>query len=354
MKVLIIGAGVIGSLFAGRLQISGHEVVMLARGIRLEQIRTQGLVFEDQKTEIKNVLKVQVVDQINQNDHFELAIISVRKNQIHEIIPTLALCKNISNFLFMINNALGFEEYCQALGRERILFGFPGAGGKRSFDGTVTYRILPAPIQATQIGEMDGSTTPRLLEIAAMLRNAGFPTNIQNNMDAWLKTHVALVSPIANAIYLAGGKANRLAETRDGLIMMIRAIREGFHVLHHLSIPIVPRKLKLIWFVPESILIILLSILLKLPIAELILAQHARSARDEMRQIALEFQQLILRARVPTININNLIWYMDAHVEPLPVGSKTIKVCRQDWTIVVMVVFGFLLGGLLMYKHRKR
>jgi len=79
MKVLIIGAGVIGSLFAGRLQISGHEVVMLARGIRLEQIRTQGLVFEDQKTEIKNVLKVQVVDQINQNDHFELAIISVRK-----------------------------------------------------------------------------------------------------------------------------------------------------------------------------------------------------------------------------------------------------------------------------------
>ncbi len=148
-----------------------------------------------------------------------------------------------------------------------------------------------------------------------------------------MKTHVALVSPIANAIYLADGDVYRLAETRDGMIMMIRAIREGFHVLEHLAVPIVPRRLKILRYIPESILIAILRTILKSPKAELVLAQHARSARDEMRQLGLDFQQLVMNAKVPTLNIDNLMRYVDVHVEPLPVGSRTIKVCRQDWTI---------------------
>ena len=38
-----------------------------------------------------------------------------------------------------------------------------------------------------------------------MFEQAGFPAATNRNMDAWLKTHVALVSPIAHALYLAGG-----------------------------------------------------------------------------------------------------------------------------------------------------
>lgn len=51
--------------------------------------------------------------------------------------------------------------------------------------------------------------------------------------------HVALVivSPIANAIYMAGNDNYRLARTRDGLVMMIRAIREGMRVLEELKFP---------------------------------------------------------------------------------------------------------------------
>jgi 2-dehydropantoate 2-reductase len=187
-----------------------------------------------------------------------------------------------------------------------------------------------------------------------MFRESGFPTEIQKNMDAWLKTHVALVSPIANAIYLADGDVNRLAETRDGLIMMIRAIREGFHVLNHLHIPVVPRKLKLLRYFPESILLIILKKVLKTPEAELLLAQHARSARDEMRQLALEFQQLVIQSRVPTLNIDNLFRYIDPNAEPLPEGSRTIKLCRQDWTIVLLAIVGLLFGVILVHKHRNK
>lgn len=353
MKVLVIGAGVLGSLYAARLQARGIEITMLARGERLQQLRTCGLDIVDRKTGIASQMAVRVVDQVNPDEDFDLAIIFVRKNQLIDLLPTLIKIKNCQCFLFMLNNASGFEEFCQALGKERVLLGFPGAGGKRDPSGKVTYSILPAILQATQIGELDGTTSPRLLKIAAMFRHAGFPTQIQKNMDAWLKTHVALVSPIANAIYLAQGDVQRLADTRDGLIMMIRAIREGFHVLDHLAIPVVPVRLNLIRLIPESILIEILKIVFKSEQAELVLGQHARSARDEMWQLGLEFQQLVMNSKVPSLNIDNLMRYVDSHIEPMPVGSRTIKVCWHGWTIALLSVLGFLLGLILVTRHRK-
>jgi hypothetical protein len=47
MKILVFGAGVIGTLYAARLQEAGHRVTILARSSRLADIRRHGLVLED-------------------------------------------------------------------------------------------------------------------------------------------------------------------------------------------------------------------------------------------------------------------------------------------------------------------
>src|ERR1700685_2385339 len=47
MKLVVVGPGVIGSIYAGRLAQSGHEVTLLARGQRLADLRAHGLVLED-------------------------------------------------------------------------------------------------------------------------------------------------------------------------------------------------------------------------------------------------------------------------------------------------------------------
>jgi ketopantoate reductase len=46
-RVLVLGAGVIGSAHAGRLLQAEHHPVMLARGQRLADLRARGLVLED-------------------------------------------------------------------------------------------------------------------------------------------------------------------------------------------------------------------------------------------------------------------------------------------------------------------
>jgi 2-dehydropantoate 2-reductase len=89
------------------------------------------------------------------------------------ILPILAANKQIPTVLFLHNNAVGPQAMIEAIGRERVLLGFSGAGGKR--DGHVIYYLIIKQ-QPTTLGEVDGRITPRLEEIAKTFRTAGFPT----------------------------------------------------------------------------------------------------------------------------------------------------------------------------------
>ncbi len=259
MKILVFGAGVLGSLYAARLAKSGEDVTILARGERLEQIREHGIVLARLPNNKLSVYQVKTIEQLEPDDAFDLVIVMVRRDQLDSVLPQLAANHFTPNVLFMVNLASGPDMLIQALGKERVLLGFPGASGARG-KFIVRYRMVPGWLQPTTIGEIHGHVTNRLRRIARLFQRAGFGVTICNNMDAWLKMHVALVSPIANAIYLAGGSTARLSRTRDGLVLMIRAMREGIQVLRASGYPVHPRYAWLIVLVPEPLLVILFKL----------------------------------------------------------------------------------------------
>ena len=45
MKILVYGAGNLGSLYAAKLKDAGHDVTILARGKRLHCIREHGILL---------------------------------------------------------------------------------------------------------------------------------------------------------------------------------------------------------------------------------------------------------------------------------------------------------------------
>ena len=255
--------------------------------------------------------------------------------------------------LFLVNNAAGPEALVQALGRERVLLGFPGAGGQRQ-NGVVTYRLV-GKTQPTTFGELDGRTTRRLEQVAQVFRDASLPVALCANMDAWLKTHVALVSPIANALYLAGGDNYRLAHTRDGLVLMVRAIKEGLGVLNALNIPITPNGYRLLAILPEPLIVAVLQKRMKSPQVELVLTRHANAARDEMTTLAVDFQVLALLSGKPTPAIDTLYSYTDPATPPLPAGQAQMQVDWKPTLIAGGVVLSLvgLLGGLAALRKRR-
>jgi 2-dehydropantoate 2-reductase len=345
MNILIYGAGVLGSLYAARLHQAGHNVSIVARGQRLADLREHGIVIEDALTGQQTTTRVNIVASLAPDDAYDLVIVLVRKYQVASILPALAANQHTPNVLFMTNNAAGADTYVAMLGRKRVLLGFPGAGGVR--DGYIIRTALVSKrVQATTLGELDGLVTPRLEKIAAAFQQAGFPIAISHNMDAWLKTHVALVSPIANALYLAGGDNYRLARTRDGLVLIVRAIREGLRVSQARNIPITPTRLNIFAQLPKPLLVALLSYSFNTEFATIGLAGHANTARDEMQWLADEFRTLARATPIPTPAIDRLYAYLDPSAAPLPEGSAQIPL---DWRGVGIGV-GSLVGASIGYR----
>lgn len=200
MNVLIYGAGVIGSIMAAKLSESGNHVTVLDRGVRLKEIKQYGIVLQHGLTGQTTRTSVNVIESLNREDSYELAIVPVRADQLPDILPVLAQNQGLDNILIMVNNPCGYDQITAMLGPKRALIGFPGmGGGKRG--PVIIYNICRPMIQRTTIGELDGQITKRLQEIALLLDNAGFPSAVEKDMDGWQKSHVSWVSPFANATY---------------------------------------------------------------------------------------------------------------------------------------------------------
>ena len=107
MKILIYGAGVLGSLYAARLHESGQDVSILARGQRLSNIHQHGIVLEDAYTHCQTTAQVKTVEKLTPEDAYDWVLVLMRKNQVSAVLPTLTANSQTPNVLFMMNNAAG-------------------------------------------------------------------------------------------------------------------------------------------------------------------------------------------------------------------------------------------------------
>ncbi len=57
-KILVFGAGVLGSYYAAMLQEGGHDVTLVARGQRYHDIKEHGIVIEDYGTKERTTTRV--------------------------------------------------------------------------------------------------------------------------------------------------------------------------------------------------------------------------------------------------------------------------------------------------------
>jgi 2-dehydropantoate 2-reductase len=337
MRILIYGAGVLGSRYAVGLQKAGQQVTILARGERYQQIR-DGIVLEAVNTGELSMARVPVVEKLHAEDAYDLVVVLVRSNQVSEVLPALAANLYTPDVLFLGNNVHGAEEMIEALGRERVLMGFAAAAGVRDAD-MVRY-LHSDKGSITYVGELDGQITPRLKRIQAAFAQSGFPVVFQRDILGWLRTHVAVISPAAYALYMCDGSNYRLARTRDAQVLLIRAIREGFNALKALGYPVVPASYLRMIHLPEPILVRLLQRLMDTKIAEIGMAGHANAARSEMEDLADGWWQLVQASGVPAPALQSLYLFRNPAQPPLAEESRQIPLkTREMWPV---------LGGLML------
>jgi 2-dehydropantoate 2-reductase len=291
-RILIYGAGAIGSIFAGKLAKSGNDITLLARGNRFEEISKNGVILKNALNHKVENYHVKCIKELSENDIYDYILVVVQNNQVDSILPILSRNKT-PNIVFVVNNPLGYSKYIDELGAERVMIGFPSAGGERK-NGVVTYFIgtgIARIMQTTTFGEIDGSKTVRLKSIIRIFRKAGFEPIKSKNIDAWQKTHIAFVTPIGNALYRFNSNNYELAKSRETIKLMILAIREGFKALNENGIKIEPKKLNY-YNLPSCFLILLYQIIFNTKIAEYAMAKHTIVAKEEMDTLEKQFLNL--------------------------------------------------------------
>jgi len=352
-KILVYGTGPLGSLFATQLQEGGNDVSILARGQRLADLREHGIVLAEFKTKQRTVTRVNVVEELAPDDAYDLVLVIMRKNHALQILPVLAANEHTPNVLFLMNNAAGPGELVEALGRERVLVGFPNAAGYR--EGHVVHCLAGTEEDPALVpfGEVDGHITARTQRVARILESApGFGAEIRTDMDAWLKYHVALLMPsLAPALYAAGTDNYRLARTRDLVVLTIRAIREGFRVLRALGLPVTPSKYGIFEWVPEPILVLVLQRLISNEMMEVAMVRHANAARDEVKHLADEFLALARATPVPTPTIDRLYPHLDPDTPLVPEGSAEIPLKWGGVLVGAGVLAVVLVRGVLLVRR---
>ena len=139
MRILIYGAGVIGSLYAALLADAGYDTSIYARGKRLEILKNNGLLY--------------------------------KKNQLYEALTELKNNKS-NTIVTMVNSLDSYKKWEDIVGTGRILPAFPGAGGSINDDGILDASLTPRIIQPTTFAEISGNKSERTKHFSKILKHA--------------------------------------------------------------------------------------------------------------------------------------------------------------------------------------
>src|SRR6516225_1855727 len=129
MRIIVLGAGMQGTLFGVRLASAGHSVVLIARGRRAAELRCSGAAIEQALSGKRQVVQLPVADSLETDARADLCLVTVRREQLPQVLPRLRAARDVDRIVFLVNYACGSEFLFEALGRGRTILAFPGAAG---------------------------------------------------------------------------------------------------------------------------------------------------------------------------------------------------------------------------------
>lgn len=221
-KVAVIGAGVIGCVYAAQLHNAGVDVTLVTRtsdalpnGIHLD---SHVKYFGEQRVHVPTA----TIDQLPRIDVAILAL------QAQHLEPVLAALDDLECRIVVPLMHLGDqrEALLDRIGRDRVVLAFPGIGGRRNKNGSISW--MPVPQQPTLVD----AKAEHADEIYELFASTGLAVKREPYMADWLNTHAILASVLRTLVLRPIGGVREAARDMELVSAASIAIRSGLLGYH--------------------------------------------------------------------------------------------------------------------------
>ena len=240
MKICVVGAGAIGGLLAVKLQNSGQDVSVIARGPHLKAIAANGLrLIEDESDTTARVRATDTIAEVGQQD---LVILGMKAHQVEAVVRDLPAMYGPETIVLTAQNGIPWWYFFKHGGdfEGRTLESVDPGGivaanlPVERVIGTVVYPaaeiIEPGVIKHIEgyrfsLAEIDNSETPRVKMLSETLRGAGFKAPVVSDIrgELWTKLWGNLsFNPVSALTHSTLEDLCRFAPTRALVTEMMR------------------------------------------------------------------------------------------------------------------------------------
>jgi len=229
MKILIVGAGIIGTIYGWAFAEAGHEVTHLVRpgraanyqdGFKIDMYD----VRKGHKKDFIGYYPICVTETVNPTDGYELVIVPTKHYHLLETLEKLVPQTGNADYWLLTQNWDGTEAVNAILSPSRYVYGDAKAGGK--FEGNT----LIATLASVDIGQVDGRHDTCLNKVLALCKSAQVEVTIQENILHYLWVQYAITGGLWPALVKAGSLEAVFANQQVGA-QGVRAVRECLEVL---------------------------------------------------------------------------------------------------------------------------
>ena len=168
MKILMVGAGIIGDIYGWALSEGGNEVMHLVRPGRAERYK-DGIrldMLDNRKGYKRNYIghyDLKVTETVRESDGYELVIVPTKPYQLLDALKQIVPLAGNADFLLLTQNWKGTKEIDAILSPSRYAFGDAKAGGA-FIDGVLVSTLFAS----LDIGQVDGVESEPLKKMAAL------------------------------------------------------------------------------------------------------------------------------------------------------------------------------------------